>query len=98
MLICPGDTFHYKSLSFSTSPVYLITANMKLSLALVTVLATFAVALPQGKGQKQQGQANGQGNNAAAAAGDAAAADGVNAKANNGADVSWKSWTRIHTD
>jgi len=75
---------------------------MKLSLALVTVLATFAVALPQGKqGQKQQGQAKGQGNNGAAAAGaDAAAAD-VNAKANNGADVSlpgvwitdiWTTW------
>lgn len=63
---------------------------MKLSLALVTVLATFAVALPQNKqGQKGQGQAKGQGNNAAAAAGDAAAAaDDVNAKANNGADVS----------
>lgn len=77
---------------------------MKLSLALVTVLATFAVALPQNKaGQgnqaaatKQQGQAKGgqgqakaQGNNGAAAAGAAAAADSdVNAKANNGADVS----------
>lgn len=78
---------------------------MKLSLALVTVLATFAVALPQNKaGQgnqaqaaKQQGQAKGgqaqaakaQGNNGAAAAGAAAAANnGVNAKANNGADVS----------
>lgn len=64
---------------------------MKLSLALVTVLATFAVALPQNnKGQKgQAAQAKGQGNNAAAAAGNnAAAADGVNAKANNGADVS----------
>lgn len=74
---------------------------MKLSLALVTVLATFAVALPQNKaGQanqaqaaKQQGQAKGtQGqakgtaNNGAAAAGAAAASD-VNAKANNGADV-----------
>lgn len=74
---------------------------MKLSLALVTVLATFAVALPQNKGQgnqaqaaKQQGQAKGgqaqakgQANNGAAAAGAAAASD-VNAKANNGADVS----------
>lgn len=82
---------------------------MKLSLALVTVLATFAVALPQNKAaqgnqaqaQKQQGQAKGgqghaakaQGNNGAAAAGAAAAADsGVNAKANNGADVSLPSF------
>lgn len=75
---------------------------MKLSLALVTVLATFAVALPQNKaaqgnqaqaqkGQAAakggQGQAKAQGNNGAAAAGAAAASD-VNAKANNGADVS----------
>lgn len=95
MLICPGDNFHHKSPSFYTTSFYLIPANMKLSLALVTVLATFAVALPQNnKGQKgQAAQAKGQGNNAAAAAGDAAAADaaaadGVNAKANNGADVS----------
>lgn len=81
---------------------------MKLSLALVTVLATFAVALPQNKAgqgnqaqaQKQQGQAKGgqaqakgQANNGAAAAGTAAAAaDGVNAKANNGADVSLPSF------
>lgn len=102
-LICPGDNFHFKSPSFYNISIHLIPTNMKLSLALVTVLATFAVALPQSKAgqgnqaqaQKQQGQAKGgqaaakaQGNNGAAAAGAAAAADGVNAKANNGADVS----------
>lgn len=71
---------------------------MKLSLTLVTVLATFAVALPQNKaGQGNQaakggqGQAKAQGNNGAAAAGAAAASD-VNAKANNGADVSLASF------
>jgi hypothetical protein len=51
---------------------------MKLSLAVVTVLATFALALPQQKG----GQGKGQGNNANAAD------NAPNAKANDGADVS----------
>lgn len=57
--------------------------NMKLSLAVITLLAGFAVALPQNKNQNNNNN-NGQNNNGNDNQDAAAANDDVNAAANDG--------------
>ena len=57
---------------------------MKLSLAFITLLAGFAVALPQNKGQNNNNGQNNQNDNGGGDQDAAAANDDVNAAANDG--------------